>query len=99
MHGMRSAVPMRLGLVLALAVLPRGLAAQDTVRVLAYNVRHGAGMDDSLDLRRAAAVIVAQRPDVVLLQEIDLRMAGMVSLVPFGEAGKVAPEKLAASAR
>lgn len=64
---------MRLGLVLALAVLPRGLAAQDTVRVLAYNVRHGAGMDDSLDLRRAAEVIVAQRPDVVLLQEIDLR--------------------------
>ena len=33
------------------------------------------------------------------IQEIDLRMAGMVSLVPFGEAGKVAPEKLAASAR
>ncbi len=49
------------------------LAAQDTVRVLAYNIRHGAGMDDSVDLRRAAAVIVAQRPDVVLLQEIDWR--------------------------
>jgi len=52
---------------------PLGLAAQDTVRVLSYNIRHGAGMDDSLDLRRAAAVIVAQRPDVVLLQEIDVR--------------------------
>jgi endonuclease/exonuclease/phosphatase family metal-dependent hydrolase len=58
-------------LLLALATTGSPLAAQDTVRVLAYNIRHGAGMDDSVDLRRAAAVIVAQRPDVVLLQEID----------------------------
>lgn len=43
--------------------------------MLAYNVRHGAGMDDSVDLRRAAAVIRAQRPDVVLLQEIDVGTA------------------------
>jgi len=51
------------------------LRAQDTVRVLSYNVRHGAGMDDSVDLRRAAAVIRAQHPDVVLLQEIDVGTA------------------------
>ncbi len=42
-----------------------------TLRVLAYNIRHGAGMDDALDLRRAAAVINALRPDVVTLQEVD----------------------------
>jgi endonuclease/exonuclease/phosphatase family metal-dependent hydrolase len=60
------------GLLAVLAVVPRPLAAQDTVRVLSYNIRHGAGMDDSVDLRRAARVIVAQRPDVVLLQEIDV---------------------------
>lgn len=59
-------------LLAALAVVPRQLAAQDTVRVLSYNIRHGAGMDDSVDLRRAARVIRAQRPDVVLLQEIDV---------------------------
>jgi endonuclease/exonuclease/phosphatase family metal-dependent hydrolase len=66
---------LRAALVLSLLSLlaTPGLAAQDTVRVLSYNIRHGAGMDDSLDLRRAAAVIVAQKPDVVLLQEIDVR--------------------------
>jgi len=60
-----------LGLTLG-SMLPAALPAQDTLRVLSYNIRHGAGMDDSVDLRRAAAVIVAQRPDVVLLQEIDV---------------------------
>jgi len=63
---------MRVLLLLA-AILPGVLHAQDTVRILSYNVRHGAGMDDSVDLRRAAAVIRAQRPDMVLLQEIDHR--------------------------
>jgi endonuclease/exonuclease/phosphatase family metal-dependent hydrolase len=52
--------------------VPAPLSAQDTLRVLSYNIRHGAGIDDSVDLRRAAAVIVSQRPDVVLLQEIDV---------------------------
>lgn len=61
----------RAGLLLLLAGLPAALPAQDTLRVLSYNIRHGAGMDDSVDLRRAAAVIRAQRPDVVLLQEVD----------------------------
>lgn len=46
--------------------------AQDTVRVLSYNVRHGAGMDGRVDLARVAGVIRAARPDVVLLQEIDV---------------------------
>lgn len=45
--------------------------AQDTLRVLSYNVRHGAGMDLVVDLERTAAVIRALDPDVVLLQEID----------------------------
>jgi endonuclease/exonuclease/phosphatase family metal-dependent hydrolase len=58
-------------LLLLLAMLPGVLRGQDTLRVLSYNIRHGAGMDDSVDLRRAAAVIAAQRPDIVLLQEID----------------------------
>ena len=44
----------------------------DTVRLLIYNVRHGAGMHtDSVDLGRAAAVIRRVDPDLVLLQEID----------------------------
>jgi endonuclease/exonuclease/phosphatase family metal-dependent hydrolase len=45
--------------------------AQDTVRVLSYNVRHGEGMDLVVDLERTAAVIRTLDPHVVLLQEID----------------------------
>jgi endonuclease/exonuclease/phosphatase family metal-dependent hydrolase len=48
-----------------------GAHAQDTVRVLSYNIRHGAGMDLEVDLERTAAVIRRLRPDVVLLQEVD----------------------------
>jgi endonuclease/exonuclease/phosphatase family metal-dependent hydrolase len=48
-----------------------GQSSEVVVRILAYNVRHGAGMDDSVDLRRAAAVINEARPDIVALQEID----------------------------
>ena len=48
-----------------------GQSSEVVIRILAYNVRHGAGMDDSVDLRRAAAVINEVRPDVVALQEID----------------------------
>lgn len=38
---------------------------------MSYNIRHGAGMDEVLDLSRAAAVIKAQAPSIVGLQEID----------------------------
>lgn len=47
------------------------IQATDTLRVLIYNIRHGAGMDLELDLERTAAVIIAQEPDIVLLQEVD----------------------------
>lgn len=56
------------------ALSPQPIRAQrtDTVlRILAYNIRHGAGMDDSVDLARAATVINRISPDLVALQEID----------------------------
>lgn len=43
----------------------------DTVRVLAYNIHHGEGMDEVLDLERIAALIQSTDPDLVALQEID----------------------------
>lgn len=43
----------------------------DTVRILAYNIHHGAGMDEVLDLQRIAALISEVNPDLVALQEID----------------------------
>ena len=51
----------------------RSAGQSSTLRILAYNVRHGSGMDDVVDLTRAARVISAQQPDVVALQEIDNR--------------------------
>lgn len=43
----------------------------DTVRVMIYNIKHGQGMDETVDLSRSAEVIRQLDPDVVLLQEID----------------------------
>ncbi len=63
--------------VLVLLALVGGCAGPGTtsstprLRVMFYNVKHGLGMDDVVDLRRAAAVIDRVRPDVVTLQEID----------------------------
>jgi len=41
------------------------------IRVLAYNIKHGEGMDAQVDLERAARVIRSLNPDLVTLQEID----------------------------
>ncbi len=47
------------------------LSAQATLRVVAYNVRHGEGMDGRVDLARVARVLRALDADVITLQEID----------------------------
>lgn len=41
------------------------------LRVLTYNIRHGRGMDQRIDLVRIADVIRAAKPDLVALQEVD----------------------------
>ncbi|WP_035601046.1 endonuclease/exonuclease/phosphatase family protein [Haloferula sp. BvORR071] len=41
------------------------------LRVLSWNLHHGVGEDDKLDLERIAKVISEQKPDLVALQEID----------------------------
>jgi endonuclease/exonuclease/phosphatase family metal-dependent hydrolase len=41
------------------------------LRILAYNIHHGEGMDDVLDLERIAALIREVDPDLVALQEVD----------------------------
>ena len=43
----------------------------DTLRIVAYNIHHGEGMDERLDLPRIAAIISDMRPDLVALQEVD----------------------------
>jgi endonuclease/exonuclease/phosphatase family metal-dependent hydrolase len=45
------------------------------VRILTYNVHRCVGVDRRLDVGRIAAAIAAQTPDIVALQELDVRRA------------------------
>lgn len=46
---------------------------QGALRLVSYNIRHGRGMDDRVDLERTARVLREQAPDLVALQEVDRR--------------------------
>ncbi len=48
---------------------------QATIRVLSYNIHHGAGMDGKIDLERIVGIIKAAAPDIVSLQEVDDKAA------------------------
>ncbi len=45
--------------------------SNQTLRILAYNIRHGRGMDDKIDIERIANVISKTNADLVALQEVD----------------------------
>src|SRR5882672_912475 len=53
------------------SALPSIPASTQKLRVMTYNIHVGVGMDKKLDLPRIAAVINAQHPDLVGLQEVD----------------------------
>ena len=55
--------------LLASAVQP--VDAQATVRIAAYNIKHGLGMDGEVDLERVATVLRELDADVITLQEVD----------------------------
>jgi endonuclease/exonuclease/phosphatase family metal-dependent hydrolase len=62
-----------LGLLIPLAA-PSSADPRDdkkTLRVMAFNIHVGVGMDKKLDLQRIADVIIRERPDLVGLQEVD----------------------------
>jgi endonuclease/exonuclease/phosphatase family metal-dependent hydrolase len=44
-----------------------------TFRVLTYNIHHCAGTDDKIDIPRIANVIQSVHPDLVALQEVDVK--------------------------
>jgi endonuclease/exonuclease/phosphatase family metal-dependent hydrolase len=56
---------------LLLLTLGSAIATAGEIRVLCWNLHHGVGEDGKLDLARIAAVIKAQSPDLVALQEVD----------------------------
>ncbi|YCK41349.1 endonuclease/exonuclease/phosphatase family protein [Actinomadura sp. ATCC 39365] len=84
-HSPRPGAPVRIGwLPVPVAVLLVGLltlgapsappvrAKQgDTFTLIAYNIRMGYGLDGRLSLDKIAAWAAAQKPDVVLLSEVD----------------------------
>lgn len=46
-------------------------SAPVTLRVMSYNIHHGEGIDQKLDLERIAKLITDAKADVVALQEVD----------------------------
>lgn len=52
-------------------VLLVACVAAEPLKILCWNIHHGRGMDDRIDLDRIAAVIAAEKPDLVALQEVD----------------------------
>lgn len=70
----RFALVLALLAALATVTQPRSPAAEPTVlRVVTYNLHHGEGTDGKLDLPRIAGVITALKPDLVALQELDVK--------------------------
>lgn len=66
-------MPHRHSLLVLLVLLLAGCQPEqpDTLRILAYNIHHGEGMDEVIDLERIAWLIDTVRPDIVALQEVD----------------------------
>ena len=59
-----------------------------TLRILAYNIHHGAGNDEVLNLERIAELIRSLDPDLVALQEVDNRTertGGVAQAARLGE--------------
>ena len=87
---------MRRKLVLSLAVVVAAMLARaealpqspTDLRVVTYNIKHGRGMDEKVDLARTAAVLKPLNPDVVGLQEVDDRASRSGSVPEAEHLGK-----------
>jgi endonuclease/exonuclease/phosphatase family metal-dependent hydrolase len=62
-----------LGTVTLASAVEPSIQPADAWRVVTYNIKHGRGNDNVVDLERTAGVIRALRPDIVGLQEVDDR--------------------------
>ncbi|MGZ8939129.1 MAG: endonuclease/exonuclease/phosphatase family protein, partial [Limisphaerales bacterium] len=57
--------------------------------VLTYNIHHGEGTDQKLDLERIARIIRAQNPDLVAVQEVDEKTERVGGLAEATELGRL----------
>lgn len=73
----------------AAAAAPCAFAAEPrTLKVMTYNIAHGKGLDQKVDLERTARVIRDAKPDLVALQEVDQktrRTGGVDQAARLGE--------------
>ena len=75
--------------ILAASCLPSAADEPRQLRVLSYNIHHGAGVDGKLDLQRIADVIVKCKPDVVALQEVDKKTTRSGGVDQAAELGRL----------
>ena len=60
---------------LAFAACSTTAAPARTLRLVSWNIRHGQGLDDRVDIARIAGELKALAPDIVCLQEVDVGVA------------------------
>jgi len=60
-------------IVVDLDLKPKPAPKEVTLRAATYNIKHGRGMDNKLDLDRTAKAIKSLKADIVALQEVDDR--------------------------
>ncbi|MDB4730189.1 endonuclease/exonuclease/phosphatase family protein [bacterium] len=58
--------------MIAISLTVNHCKADETIRVLCYNIHYGLGTDGIYDVERLAKVIKQSRPDFVALQEVDV---------------------------
>lgn len=61
----------KLTVILACLLVAMAATAQNYVKIMSYNVRNAKGMDNVVDCRRIAHIILDQDPDLVAIQELD----------------------------
>ena len=75
--------------LLPLLVLLAPVMAGESLRLLAYNIKHGQGMDGKIDLERSARIIAREKPDLVALQEVDKHCKRSGSVDQAAELGRL----------
>ena len=53
--------------------MPNSYIKEDIITVITYNIHHGVGLDNKLDLGKIANVVKVENPDVVAFQEVDMK--------------------------
>ena len=59
------------------------------MKVMSYNIHHGVGMDERLDLDRIGALFDKHAPDLVALQEVDCKIPRSGNVDQAAELGRI----------